>query len=523
VAHPSLFRNRGCPVPSASLRAGSCAFARAGGDVACTILFVMPRGRHRSYGAHHLHFITCSCYHRLPFLRAASKNCGICTANPVKRGLVISPVARHGANLAGVTGRTDTMFLYQLHVNDATFHRRLHLFRFRLALLFVTSILSTTSIAQQKPTSAPNDIGDIALTVAAKNPGVLLDLGWATSVDPKAVQVNFQALDGSKLSKADIMRVTLQCLSAVAPFHPTMLIYARDGEQRLLMDGADIPPIANEFDHGNKLAAVRMFAEKVKKPSGEGIPLPTGLIARSTAAFDVADLLYKGGNSGDSSNGPSNDDNLAALGKSDKWKRSTPEEHGEVVEAIIRQCRTVQIGVKDGTRLEWKQVDAVFDTLQNLNIKAIADAKVALQQQEQDGKAEVPEGSSELLDLRIRYKEIFPAIDDSILVPLTSKVIYYAPESSFAGLTLHGKKGEVKGRITGKIKDWHSGVGQSSYAHSYYTTTVTTDSGRAYAGWSPDGNLVRWGDIKDKIAFDFSDKKLKEDSELERRALSQAN
>jgi REP element-mobilizing transposase RayT len=31
----------------------------------------MPRGLHRTYGAHHLHFITCSCYRRLPFLRTA--------------------------------------------------------------------------------------------------------------------------------------------------------------------------------------------------------------------------------------------------------------------------------------------------------------------------------------------------------------------------------------------------------------------------------------------------------------------
>jgi hypothetical protein len=30
--------------------------------------FVMPSGLHRTYGAHHLHFITCSCYRRLPFL-----------------------------------------------------------------------------------------------------------------------------------------------------------------------------------------------------------------------------------------------------------------------------------------------------------------------------------------------------------------------------------------------------------------------------------------------------------------------
>ena len=33
----------------------------------------MPSGLHRTYGAHHLHFITCSCYHRLPFLRTARR------------------------------------------------------------------------------------------------------------------------------------------------------------------------------------------------------------------------------------------------------------------------------------------------------------------------------------------------------------------------------------------------------------------------------------------------------------------
>src|SRR5438309_2143902 len=31
----------------------------------------MPTGLHRTYGAHHLHFITCSCYRRLPLLRSA--------------------------------------------------------------------------------------------------------------------------------------------------------------------------------------------------------------------------------------------------------------------------------------------------------------------------------------------------------------------------------------------------------------------------------------------------------------------
>ena len=34
-------------------------------------VLVMPIGLHRTYGAHHLHFITCSCYRRLPFLGTA--------------------------------------------------------------------------------------------------------------------------------------------------------------------------------------------------------------------------------------------------------------------------------------------------------------------------------------------------------------------------------------------------------------------------------------------------------------------
>ncbi len=34
-------------------------------------MLVMPRGLHRYYGADHLHFITCSCYRRLPLLRPA--------------------------------------------------------------------------------------------------------------------------------------------------------------------------------------------------------------------------------------------------------------------------------------------------------------------------------------------------------------------------------------------------------------------------------------------------------------------
>jgi putative transposase len=52
---------RGCP---------SFAFFAKGGRVAAaTIGLAMPRGLRRYYGADQLHFITCSCYHRLPLLR----------------------------------------------------------------------------------------------------------------------------------------------------------------------------------------------------------------------------------------------------------------------------------------------------------------------------------------------------------------------------------------------------------------------------------------------------------------------
>ena len=49
----------------------SCVSCKGGYDAACTIGIVMPSGLHRTYGAHHLHFVTCSCYGRLPFLGTA--------------------------------------------------------------------------------------------------------------------------------------------------------------------------------------------------------------------------------------------------------------------------------------------------------------------------------------------------------------------------------------------------------------------------------------------------------------------
>jgi len=80
-----------------------CAFCKGGYDVADTMGFAMPRGLHRTYGAHHLHFITCSCYRRLPFLnRARRRDCFLSMLEQVREryrfvvvGYVVMPEHVH--------------------------------------------------------------------------------------------------------------------------------------------------------------------------------------------------------------------------------------------------------------------------------------------------------------------------------------------------------------------------------------------------------------------------------------------
>ena len=48
-----------------------CVLCKGGRRRCLYYLSIVPRGLHRTYGAHHLHFITCSCYRRLPLLHTA--------------------------------------------------------------------------------------------------------------------------------------------------------------------------------------------------------------------------------------------------------------------------------------------------------------------------------------------------------------------------------------------------------------------------------------------------------------------
>ena len=63
----------------------------------------MPRGLHRFYGADHLHFITCSCYRRLPLLRTVrSRDCLLSVLEQTRKryrfvvvGYVVMPEHTH--------------------------------------------------------------------------------------------------------------------------------------------------------------------------------------------------------------------------------------------------------------------------------------------------------------------------------------------------------------------------------------------------------------------------------------------
>jgi hypothetical protein len=110
---------------------------------------------------------------------------------------------------------------------------------------------------QQTPSpTSPGAVEDVALQIAAANPGVLLTVGWAKSIDAKAVEISFEEVD-AKFNKADMARVLLQVTSAVSRFHPNLVVFSRKGNQYLLLAKADLPDVVNEFEHGNKLAAVR--------------------------------------------------------------------------------------------------------------------------------------------------------------------------------------------------------------------------------------------------------------------------
>lgn len=207
------------------------------------------------------------------------------------------------------------------------------------------------------------------------------------------------------------------------------------------------------------------------------------------------------------------------------WRHPAPAatEHGEAVHHILISVREARLTIKDGSRLDYEQLDRILTSLNNEIGRALTNSKTALRQPEQGGDAEVPGCSSELLGLQLKFSEIFEVTDDNLLIPITETMASLAPGSTFVGLTTYGKHREVKPLITGKLLEWKDGytLYLRDSVPGHYILYFQTDRGHRHPGKNT--ILLRWGDIKDKIAYDLSENKRLEDLDMEDKAAARAS
>lgn len=95
----------------------------------------MPVGLHRTYGAHHLHFITSSCYHRLPLLGApGARDCFLAILEQTRQkyrfvvvGYVVMPEHVHLLVTEPEVGTPSTvMQVLKQRTAHALLHKRKH-------------------------------------------------------------------------------------------------------------------------------------------------------------------------------------------------------------------------------------------------------------------------------------------------------------------------------------------------------------------------------------------------------------
>jgi hypothetical protein len=184
----------------------------------------------------------------------------------------------------------------------------------------------------------------------------------------------------------------------------------------------------------------------------------------------------------------------------------------EAVRPILASVRKAQLKIEGGSRLDYKQLDQILITMNGELERTLSDLRL----REQSGEAK---GSNQALqdcwDLQLKFNEIFPVTDDEVLIPVTQTLASLAPASTFTGLTAYGRHHEVKARIIAKRLEMccNSNLLPSLITSKpYYKPYFQTDRGHAY----PYKNeiLLRWADVKDKIAYDLSENKAQEDLQL---------
>lgn len=150
-----------------------------------------------------------------------------------------------------------------------------------------------------------------------------------------------------------------------------------------------------------------------------------------------------------------------------------------------------------------------------------------------------------LRDVKVSFQEIYRLNerDDDKLAPILSHLdmLDRAPSSTFEGLTLYGKDGEVKGTVTRKYivseVDYPTTLGQRMgaglagvpllFRHFYFLSALEikdpkTGKLEIAAGNSYDAVNLKWGDIKNRIADDMSEEKAAGDRSLLRVAYAKS-
>lgn len=125
-------------------------------------------------------------------------------------------------------------------------------------------------------------------------------------------------------------------------------------------------------------------------------------------------------------------------------------------------------------------------------------------------------------DMEVTFQEIFqlgPEYDD-VLVPILSHggLLNAIPSSSFDGLTLLGKKGEVKGPFVRKFINRET----SSSGRIFYPVRLEYKNKKGEVkiarGKSWDAFTLRWKDIKDRVADSVTLDRIHEDRRMYREA-----
>jgi hypothetical protein len=139
-------------------------------------------------------------------------------------------------------------------------------------------------------------------------------------------------------------------------------------------------------------------------------------------------------------------------------------------------------------------------------------------------------------DVKVTFQDLYqlPSQADDKLVPILSyyTILSNAPSSSFEGVSLYGKDGELKGVVTRKYTvstsdyptTWANAGAMSRSRFTFIDALeykdAKTGNVEIAAGNTSDAFNLKWRDLKTRIADDMSEAKATDDRRLLRAAFA---